>query len=187
MKFFKLIFILIALVVPSHLQAAPALETARLFFKELIHVATLQQIETRRAQTRLLIGKHFDFENFYRRALVDHWESWPAAHRETFDRKFREKFISHLSKHLGRLDRIAKADVRYRQRLQKNESVVTATGYLDGKEVIVTLYLVPTTGGWKVCDLDISGAKLSRNYRGSFNYVLRNSGFTGLLAKLEVF
>lgn len=186
MRFFKLIFILIALVVPSHLQAAPALETARLFFKELIQVSTLQDVGARRDQTRLLVMQQFDFENFYRRALVDHWNSWPVAHRETFDRKFREKFISHLSKHLGRLDRIAQADVRYRQRLQKNESVVTATGHLDGKEVIVTLYLVPTTGGWKVCDLDIAGAKLSRNYRGSFNYVLRNSGFEGLIAKLEV-
>ena len=179
-----LAFLLLSLPIPAHAAGPEA--TARSFFQDLIGVASLAEPDTRTGRVATLVNEKFDFSAFYERAVADHWSSWSETQKGDFDGRFRKKFIDHLSNHLNFLDRIAGATVSYATRWKDGSHVVvTAKGRVEGKGIPVHLYLIHSQGVWRVYDLEISGANLSRNYRGMINYVVRNKGFEGLLAKLD--
>ncbi len=181
----KRILLLIVLLFSPLVHAAGPEAAARSFYRQMVAVGELRDPQIRRQVVEQLMGDHFDFEGFYRRSLADHWGTWNSEQRETFNRAFQKKFIEHLSQNLHRLDRLTAARVSYRTVQKRGETAVIAQGQVEGTSIAVTLFLAHTGGEWKVCDLDIAGAKLSRNYRGMFSYVLRKSGFEGLLARLN--
>ncbi|MBI2081988.1 MAG: ABC transporter substrate-binding protein [Deltaproteobacteria bacterium] len=184
----KTIRILIGLLLfwPSLTVASTPLETARSFLKELVTVSTLQTIEERTDRIRGLVQGHFDFNSFYQKTLADHWTQWTLLEQLSFDHSFRGKFVEHLAKNANRIKSLHETQIRFKLSKLPNQVVkVTATGTHGGERIPVSLYLVFRNGDWKVYDLDVAGANLSRNYKGRFNYLIRNEGYSGLLAKLS--
>lgn len=163
-------------------------ESAQFFFKNLIGLSQASSHSVREEKLIAFFTSHFDFPEFYERALVDHWSGWTTNQRQEFDRIFRKKFTDNLSNNLNRLNRMAGARMSQKRIETKGPyASIEIEGGVEETSIAVRLYLVKEANDWKVYDLDIEGAKLSRNYRGSFNYALRRYGFGGLLAKLKDF
>ena len=132
-----------------------------------------------------LFDQYFDFEQFYERALVDHWSGWGSDQREEFGSKFKKRFVTQtsgkFSRILGKLDRTMKHRA---ERASWGYQVWSSTQTNKGT-LTVSTYLTKVGEQWKIMDLDIEGALLSRNYRGQFNRILRRSGFIELIRRIE--
>jgi ABC-type transporter MlaC component len=55
----------------------------------------------------------------------------------------------------------------------------------NGEKIDFLYFLVKVNDGYKLVDYEVSGALLSRNYRGQFNYMMRKYGFNGMLEKMR--
>lgn len=70
------------------------------------------------------------------------------------------------------------------EKTSPEEQIVGVRGKVKGKEIHLEFVVVPETGSFKITDLSIQGALLSRNYRGQFNRIFRVEGFAGLEKRL---
>lgn len=184
-KNFPKFFLILAILSPTAVLAATPLETARLFYQELLSVSAASNEQENGDRIRSLLDQHFSFDEFYKKALIDHWDSWNQGQKETFHQAFKNAFNENLSLKFDRMKKLkALSGLRWSEKKIEKDLLVTGTGSLDSVEISVDLYLISTQDEWRVCDLDVAGALLSRNYRGSFNYALRRWGFDGLIEKL---
>jgi len=72
---------------------------------------------------------------------------------------------------------------------KEHYSIVNVTGKSGNGQATLTFYIKPTINNKKnkfqLIDLSVEGALLSRNYRGSFNRIFREKGFTGLYSRIQ--
>ncbi len=168
-------------------HASSPLNTMQLFWKEVQRAADLSSIASRDAAVEQLFKEHFDFEGFYRRALVDHWDQWSDQQKQDFSETFQPRFIQQALSKFHHL--IGKHNIKIVHR-----SVQQPWGYIvsssvrladESNDILVSSYLNRVGSRWKIMDLNISGALMSRNYRGQFNNILRRFGYADLLVRLR--
>ncbi|MBI2067498.1 MAG: ABC transporter substrate-binding protein [Deltaproteobacteria bacterium] len=177
----------LALLFSASLEAAtPPLQVAKQFFNELVAVSQITNPTEKQQRVAGLIGNHFYYEPFYQKALVDYWSQWTPRQKEQFHHVFQKRFVENITNKSKRLGSFQDAKVKYiLETNSKDLAVVVADGKLKKDRMKVRLFLVRQGKEWKVFDLEIAGALLSRNYRGRFNFILKNEGFEILLAKLK--
>ncbi|MFH0799685.1 MAG: ABC transporter substrate-binding protein [Pseudomonadota bacterium] len=168
------------------LPCAAAPSSPRSFVRslEMEMRAMLRAGDFRRAN--LLFAEHFDMATFGRRCLADHWEELTPAERE----RFLDLLERNIRKRMNEKMIFTKEDTDFRM-------VPGKTGVVDGLTKIdnalkvrrgtigLDIFLVREGGRYRVADYDFDGALLSRNYRGHFNFVMRQYGKGGLFARLE--
>lgn len=180
-----LLFLLI-FASPFSLAAITPLETARLFYEELLTIMALPGANDRNQRVNSLLDQHFNFDEFYKKALAGHWSQWNQEQKESFHQTFKQVFGETLSQGSFNIKIIKRIPAPSWSLTSTGENqVATGTGRIDSADVTARLYLVPQQGQWRVYDLDIAGVSLSRNYRGNLNYSLQRWGFEGLVQKLS--
>ncbi len=128
---------------------------------------------------------HYDFESFYQSALQDYWPQWTPEQKKAFSGRFETVFLNSL---VHKLSRIPRGDVSLTLESQKRTSdraELKFRGAKADKHVGFRVFFVRNADAWKINDVEVAGALLSRNYRGQFNHILRTQGFDALLAKLD--
>ena len=159
--------------------------TAMVFWDEMKRVAAIEDPSQRQDVIFTLFNEHFDFERFYELALIDHWNNWTPEQKEKFASRFKDMFINNavgkFNRLIGKLDQpMRHVAVRKPWGYQVISIAETNRGNLT-----ITTYLENSEQQWKIMDLDIEGALLSRNYRGQFNYILRHDGYEELINRIE--
>lgn len=139
----------------------------------------------RAEQVRSLLRSHYDFESFYATALQDYWPQWSEAQRKDFSGRFEGVFLDSLVRKLTRLPQGGVEMTFESQRISGDHAEVRLKGVKGTKHVGFQVFFMKRDGEWKICDVDIAGALLSRNYRGQFNHILRTQSYDALLAKLD--
>lgn len=138
----------------------------------------------RRDAAFAVVRRHFDFEAMSRRVLATHWSTASRAERARFTALFTElltrTYWQRIANYRGAPIRIVEERVR-----DDGYATVATVVQTESAAVPVDYRLQHTSAGWQAYDVAIEQISLVRNYRGSFQDIVRKEGIAGLLALLE--
>ncbi|MGE0485892.1 MAG: phospholipid-binding protein MlaC [Gammaproteobacteria bacterium] len=152
-------------------------------------IATLTQPDlneaARQRQVRKLIGERFDFIAMSNRVLATNWSKASKTQRARFTTLFRELLTAtYWRKISGYTDE----KVHYEGERLRSDKLATVATVIETASVDIPvdykLYL--RDGRWMAYDVVIEQVSLVRNYRGSFQTIVHQSGIDGLIEQLEV-
>lgn len=178
------LFFGIFLTGPAHAEAKP-MEIISGLWAETKTLSQEIDPAQREESVKNSLRAHYDFESFYQSALQDHWPQWTLEQKKSFSGRFETVFLNSL---VRKLSRVPRGDVSLTLESQKrttNQAELKFRGAKAGKRVGFRVFFVRNAAAWKINDVEVAGALLSRNYRGQFNHILRTQGFDALLAKLD--
>ncbi len=179
---------IVAMAFPAASLAAGNASSPRAFV-ERIAQSSLGIIERQDAVQAGGVFMHsFDIRAFAQRCLVDHWTALTDDQRsefvDLFSKTLRAKLADALSKRIkGRVLNYTVGTAK--AGAQRGIVEVAARVAVDGERIDLTYYLKRSTDGYRLVDYDVGGALLSRNYRGQFNYLMRNYGYAGMIERMR--
>ena len=130
------------------------------------------------------LRQHLDLDKFKQKVLVDVNDRFSVKDREEFDELF-DKMIS---------DRIVQTIMNNNDKdfcdsveiiKAKSVGVVSVLCQRRNKEHTLKFFIGRSHGHARLVNMELSGALLSRNYRGSINKITRRDGVAGLLALIR--
>jgi ABC-type transporter MlaC component len=131
------------------------------------------------------VKSHYDFQGFYEKALADHWGDWSTAQRLEFSGLFERMLLNRIATQLGPRA-IQGLTWKVTRSLQAgSEQILSAVSRRGTKEVAFRVFFTKRGQEWKIFDLEIAEALLSRNYRGHFNKIIRRDGYEVLIARIK--
>lgn len=178
--------LLLVLLIGLHLPPASARgEAEPLAFAR----AAIQDLSGSRATTEALlvkVGRYYDFGILFERASQD----FRASLRPEEEARLKELFAALLSQRMSeQADRMTRRQLQNPEYSLKvssgTESRVLLRGLVNQRAVEIEMSLLSQAGTYKIVDLSIEGALLSRNYRGVFNRIFRLEGAAGLEKSLR--
>lgn len=139
---------------------------------------------TRKRQVKAVIGKHFDFVAMSNRVLATNWSKATKAQRARFTGLFRE-LLSNT--YWRKISGYTNEEVEYLGERMRSEKLATVNTVIktDAVDIPVDYKLYRKGGTWMAYDVVIEQVSLVRNYRGSFQTIVRQDGIDGLLSQLE--
>jgi phospholipid transport system substrate-binding protein len=139
------------------------------------------------AKLKKEVNKLLDFELMSQRTLRKHWNTLDAAKRSEFQKAFQslleKKYIKGLRK---------KADYKVVYKKQSRSGamakVTTEVNYVRkgrqrSNEIVYRLHRVGAR--WVIFDVITDDVSMERNYRRSFNRIIKKKGFDELVKKLK--
>ena len=139
--------------------------------------------QSQRYNVMTLIATRFNFPGMSKRILATNWKN--------ADERQRERFVELFSQILGntywrRLRDYSNEKVEYVGEKIQNEKtarvktiIITATN-----EIPVDYSLYKAGDGWLAYDVVIEGVSLVRNYRSSYQQIVKQEGIDGLMEKM---
>lgn len=130
----------------------------------------------------------FGMAVFAQRCLVDYWGSLTNEQQQRYTTLFTEVLQENLK---DRFQRLSSRKYVYRQHLKGTrhnpDGTWTATSDFKSSDYsgVVEYIFMESKGPLQLVDYVVDGVSLSRNYRGHFNHVMRNTGFAGLMNDLN--
>lgn len=115
------------------------------------------------------------------------WKSASLKQRNAFKREFTNMVIGVYAAPLADFDRdrikfySMSATSAKRSRVQVKSLIIRQTG----QKIPVNYRLVKMGDAWKVYDFSIEGVSMVQSYRSQFANVIRQSGFSGLINKVQ--
>ncbi|MCA1804185.1 MAG: ABC transporter substrate-binding protein [Xanthomonadaceae bacterium] len=143
-----------------------------------------RDVETRKADIRVLIGQRFDFRAMAQSTLAQNWRTASEAEQDRFVSLY-ARLLENT--YLVMVEEYTNETVEYRNetlRNEKNAQVDTAILAAD-KEIPVVYRTRLKDGDWYIYDVIIEGVSLISNYRSTYQQIVRREGMDGLLVRLE--
>ena len=130
-----------------------------------------------------VVRRHFDFESMSRRVLATHWAAATGAQRARFVTLFTELLTR---TYWRKIANYRGAPVEFIDERVRDEGYATVSTRVDTDTVSIPVdyRLRHTAAGWQAYDVSIEQVSLVRNYRGSFQDIVRKDGLDGLLDQL---
>ncbi len=137
-------------------------------------------------QTIFTILNLFDYDIFFDKIVQDIRDKLHSAEFEDIKTTFRSLFAKHIAKKGVRFSDKRLDHIRFvLTKKDPGESVVTLKGKTGQTDVAIEFMIKKEGNFWKIKDISVNGANLSRQYRGQFNRIFRQEGFTGLISRME--
>ncbi len=139
----------------------------------------------RKRQVRAIIGEHFDFTAMANRVLATNWRKATSAERARFTGLFRE-LLSNT--YWSKISGYTNETVDYTGERMRSDKLATVNTVIrtDTVDIPVDYKLYLKDGRWMAYDVVIEQVSLVRNYRSSFQDIVRDRGISGLIDELEV-
>lgn len=139
---------------------------------------------TRKRQVRKIIAQRFDFKAMANRVLATNWRKADKAQRARFTTLFRELLTN---TYWRRISGYTDERVEYTGERMRSESLATVTTVIHTRsaDIPVDYKLFLRDSRWMAYDVVIEQVSLVRNYRASFQDIVRTDGIDGLISKLE--
>lgn len=127
--------------------------------------------------------RHFDFESMSRSVLATHWAAASSEQRARFVTLFTELLTR---TYWRKIANYRGAPVEYVAERVRDDGYATVSTRVttDTVTIPVDYRLRRTNAGWQAYDVSIEQVSLVRNYRGSFQDIVRKDGIDGLLDQL---
>lgn len=140
--------------------------------------------ETRKRQVKAVIGQHFDFVAMSNRVLATNWSKASKEQRARFTGLFRE-LLSNT--YWRKISGYTNEEVEYLAERLRSDKLATVNTVIKTETVDIPVdYKLYRKGDtWMAYDVVIEQVSLVRNYRGSFQDIVRKDGMDGLLSQLE--
>lgn len=137
----------------------------------------------KRDKIRVVIAERFDFRAMSQRTLATNWKKASEEEQQKFVTLFAELI---QNTYIDRVEAYTNETVKYPgEKVTKGRAVVDTLIVTSNSEIPVTYRLYLKKGHWLVYDVNIEGVSLISNYRSSYQEIVKNEGFSGLLAKME--
>ena len=139
--------------------------------------------ETRRGKIRAAINTRFDFRAMSQRTLATNWKKASDDEKKRFVGLFSQLIES---TYIGRVEAYTDEKVDYPgEKIKGKKAVVETLILTDTADIPVNYKVYLKKGKWWVYDVVIEGISLISNYRSSYQEIVKNEGFDGLLAKMQ--
>ncbi len=140
--------------------------------------------DTKKRQVKSTIGKHFDFVAMANRVLATNWSKASKSQRARFTSLFRELLSNTYWRKISGYtnEKVEYLGERMRSRKLATVNTVIKTDTVD---IPVDYKLYLKGDAWMAYDVVIEQISLVRNYRGSFQDIVRKVGIDGLIGQLE--
>jgi len=144
----------------------------------------VENTDQRNRMIKELISERFDWEEFSKRTLAQHWNEQTTKDKEEFialfgtllERTYKDRVTNHS---IGKV-------IYDEEVLNGNYGLVRVRIItLEQKEYPVTYKVLLKGNDWLVYDISVAGISLVNNYRVQFRDILRKSSFQELLARLR--
>jgi phospholipid transport system substrate-binding protein len=146
-------------------------------------LAVPEMREARRQKVEVQVDKMFDFQEMGRKSLGGVWDKATPEEKKEFTALF-AKLVK--ERYIGKIDSYSGQEVVFKkQRIQENFAVVYSSLLDNGREVPIDYKLLTEGGRWLAYDLIIENVSLVANYRRDFAGIIKQNGFSGLLAKMK--
>lgn len=135
-----------------------------------------------------VIWKWFDFKALFDKASIDFASQMKKEDFEEVREIFGVLMLKNVVKNVHRLKNRGGTALQYAlTKRGSNFSIVTLSGRSSDVNISMDFTLLPQgPSSWKISDISVNGALLSRNYRGQFNRIYRTAGVNGLKTRLQV-
>lgn len=130
-----------------------------------------------------VVRRHFDFESMSRRVLATQWAAASSEQRARFVTLFTELLTR---TYWRKIANYRGAPVEFVAERIRDDGYATVSTRVttDTVTIPVDYRLRRTNAGWQAYDVSIEQVSLVRNYRGSFQDIVRKDGIDGLLDQL---
>jgi phospholipid transport system substrate-binding protein len=137
----------------------------------------------KRSEITTVIYKRFDFRAMSQRTLATNWKNTTDEEKNKFVDLF-SKLIE--NSYVGKLDSYTNEKVNYTGEKVDGKKAVVETIIITTSADIPVDYRVYQKGSqWLIYDVIIEGVSLISNYRSSYQEIMKNEGFDGLLTKMQ--
>ncbi|MCZ6894328.1 MAG: ABC transporter substrate-binding protein [Gammaproteobacteria bacterium] len=177
-------------VIPTATLAAEDVQTPLQVVTKTVDgvIAVLAQGETsentKKRQVKNIIGQHFDFVAMSNRVLATNWSKATKEQRARFTGLFRE-LLSNT--YWRKISGFSNEKVEYLGERMRSDKLATVNTVIktDSVDIPVDYKLYRKGDTWMAYDIVIEQVSLVRNYRGSFQNIVRDVGIDGLISQLE--
>ena len=139
--------------------------------------------DSRRSAMETEIDKRFDFRAMSQRTLATNWKKATDAEKQEFTDLFKQLI---QSSYVGKLEAYTNETVEYVAEKAKGRKAVVETLIKTASADIPLNYkMYSKDGDWLVYDVIIEGVSLISNYRSSYQTIVKQEGFDGLMAKMK--
>ena len=139
--------------------------------------------DSRRSAMATEIDKRFDFRAMSQRTLATNWKKASDAEKQEFTDLFSQLI---QSSYVGKLEAYTNETVEYVAEKAKGRKAVVETLIKTASADIPLNYkMYSKDGDWLVYDVIIEGVSLISNYRSSYQTIVKQEGFDGLMAKMK--
>jgi phospholipid transport system substrate-binding protein len=148
----------------------------------LLRNKELPQAE-RRQQLTAVIRPAFDFEVMSQWVLGPNWRQASATERQRFIELFSDLLEA---TYIGKIEGYTDERVEYAgQKIEGEKAEVETFVKTRSADIPLRYKLFRKAGRWLVYDVVIEEVSLVRNYRSTYDEIVRKEGFSGLFARME--
>jgi phospholipid transport system substrate-binding protein len=138
----------------------------------------------RRQALKRTISNIFDYNEMAKRSLGKHWNQLEQNEKTHFAELFAELLENSYA---GKIESYNNEKIVYIKEQFDGDHVEIKSKVVTAKRDEFTLdyRMISQSGKWMVYDVVIEGVSLVSNYRSQFGRIIKSSGYTGLVKKLE--
>ncbi len=140
-------------------------------------------IEEKKDQVSGRVQQYLNMASMSQRTLGKYWHDATEEQRQ----RFSNLFVQVLEGiYLNRINDYSGGKVEYlKQRVKGRKAIIDTRFVSEDLEIPVQYKMIFVEDNWQVFDVVIEGVSLIRNYRSSYNEIIRNEGYEGLFLKME--
>lgn len=140
-------------------------------------------------QTQLVyneIEKLYDFKTLFEISTQDFSDQLTSDQYEDLSELFSQLMLKNIKNKYHKLygKNFEKKNYQIKEK-NKNQTTVAVFGRYEDTNIEMNFTLMPNESSWKIVDLEVKGALLSRQYRGQFNRIFRSEGAEGLEKRMR--
>lgn len=137
----------------------------------------------RRSAMEVIIDERFDFRAMSQRTLATNWKKASDAEKQEFTDLFSQLI---QSSYVGKLEAYTNETVEYvAEKVKGRKALVETLIKTASADIPLNYKMYSKDGNWLVYDVIIEGVSLISNYRSSYQTIVKNEGFDGLMAKMK--
>lgn len=170
---------------PPFCQAASPLEQVRTSVDKVIDTLKDKSLAgaPRRERLTTIIRPRFDFRVMSQWVLGVHWRRATEPQKERFTELFSDLLEA---TYIGKIDNYTDERVEYGEEKIEGDRAVVETEIVTRSAEIPILYKLLRKGDdWLVYDVVIENVSLVRNYRSTYDEIVRKEGIDGLFKRME--
>lgn len=185
-RLLKLLMMAVALsFTPPALAASSPTEDVRSSVDAILVILQNGELDVqqKRADISKIINKRFDFRAMSQRTLATNWKKTSDEEKKQFTALFSQLIES---SYVGKIEAYTNEKVEYPGEKVKGKKALVETLILTSSADIPVNYKLYQKGDqWLVYDVIIEGVSLISNYRSSYQEIMKDEGFDGLLNKMQ--
>lgn len=181
-----LVVLLFALGVAAPVRAEIGpLDQVKVSVDEVLGILSNQKLSVEEKKDRIgtIIRHRFHFRAMAQQTLAQNWRKATPDEQKSFVELF-SRLV--MATYLNRIEAYSNETVEFkREKIENDNAIVDTVIVTKTVEIPISYKLVKKDSDWLVYDVVVEEVSLVRNYRSSYQDVVKKEGFSGLMAKMQ--